>query len=741
MTEAESQQPQPDGSPAEAERTMTSLAAAGELDRLEEVWLDQLEALGDLNPFVAALETLVRKGEFARTSTLVTLLAEALSSEGRNADVIRAIQPVVRTQRTGKEVAVLRPLVLNAIAGMYGDEEWFPLFLQMSGIESSTQIGPKIEEFQALLGYRPGSAVIHYRENRPGKIETMDPETSMCLVRFSNGTERNLSLEVCQELLSPLDAEDWRALLMTHPEEVRLQALESPAQILRNVARSHGGRVTSPQIKTALFGQVIPESKWNSWWKRAKDEATREPFLAVEGTRARPVFVLRERPLTLDEEAIREVRWARGLAESVMRARQYRREKISEETALEIVKEICRRLEAGQSAVGSDDPGVRLEAALAVEEWGGSPPVEASSILKDAMDDEPDLSDERLAKVFSTIPSREGRQAAFRRIREMLPEAWSGRILGAAGGFTGSVVEETISLLLDEGLQDKVTSAFRGFLDTPFRNREMVIYLTGVWSRGTLGTGLSPSDLFDSILPLSRDLARPPRGEKIPPRLLRGLVGLLVGGRKPLIIRILDDSTAEDVQRWCTFADTAPDLPWEFTEAVRARAPSRETDEALSFWQGEAIFCTEEGIARRREELRVLVEEKIPANRKALGEAASHGDLSENAEWSAAIEEQQSLAEQSRIMEEEMAKAMPLESQPRPEGVVAPGVRCSYRDEGTGVEHHISILGPWDEGEDAVSYRAPLAQGLLGKKVGDLVHLELPGGAAEVTIQGIEPIL
>jgi transcription elongation GreA/GreB family factor len=51
----------------------------------------------------------------------------------------------------------------------------------------------------------------------------------------------------------------------------------------------------------------------------------------------------------------------------------------------------------------------------------------------------------------------------------------------------------------------------------------------------------------------------------------------------------------------------------------------------------------------------------------------------------------------------------------------------------------VAILGPWDgeDDETVISYRAPLAWGLLGHKAGETVSIQLPSGVAEVTLQAV----
>ena len=156
------------------------------------------------------------------------------------------------------------------------------------------------------------------------------------------------------------------------------------------------------------------------------------------------------------------------------------------------------------------------------------------------------------------------------------------------------------------------------------------------------------------------------------------------------------------------------------------------------------IWTTKIGLERRSAELRELTESKIPANEVAIGVAASYGDLSENAEWEAAIEEQRNLTQRAMDIETELRETDLLENVALPQGEAAPGTKVCYRED-DGREREVAILGPWDGdtwgGVQVVSYRAPLAAGLLGTKIGATATLALPTGEEQVEVLSVEPLI
>jgi transcription elongation factor GreA len=125
-----------------------------------------------------------------------------------------------------------------------------------------------------------------------------------------------------------------------------------------------------------------------------------------------------------------------------------------------------------------------------------------------------------------------------------------------------------------------------------------------------------------------------------------------------------------------------------------------------------------------------------------LADAAEQGDLSENSEWDAALEEQRNLAGRISTLEGEVAMAQLLENAMIPDAMACPGTVVRYTQEGMEGEQSIQILGPWDSTDDGriVSYQAPLAKGMLGMQGGESTAIELPGGRIDIEVVGVELI-
>jgi len=260
---------------------------------------------------------------------------------------------------------------------------------------------------------------------------------------------------------------------------------------------------------------------------------------------------------------------------------------------------------------------------------------------------------------------------------------------------------------------------------------------------GDIGTPLSRAQAYLSLAAYLYVNRRQDAG------LLRAQTRLsefLTKGKQPLIERLLadaDNSTLASLQRTLQ-RGMDEEIDAVMTDVFARVVPTGQDAEAKAkhFWDDGRIWSTKTGLERRRAEFRQLMEVKIPANTDAIGKAAAMGDLSENSEWEAAIEEQRTLTSRASEMEQELRNVDLIEGAILPEGVVSPGTTVRYRQAGKSAEQEITILGPWDTdaGDQVVSYRAPLAAGLLGHRKGESVQIALPAGPITVEILSVSTL-
>lgn len=138
------------------------------------------------------------------------------------------------------------------------------------------------------------------------------------------------------------------------------------------------------------------------------------------------------------------------------------------------------------------------------------------------------------------------------------------------------------------------------------------------------------------------------------------------------------------------------------------------------------------GAEKLRAELRKLKGEDRPAIIRAIAEARSHGDLSENAEYHAAREQQGFIEGRIKEIEQRLANAQVIDPAALPDnGKVVFGSTVELAPVDGGPEVRYQIVGD-DEADiknGLLSINSPIARALIGRSPGDEIEVAAPGGA------------
>ena len=139
---------------------------------------------------------------------------------------------------------------------------------------------------------------------------------------------------------------------------------------------------------------------------------------------------------------------------------------------------------------------------------------------------------------------------------------------------------------------------------------------------------------------------------------------------------------------------------------------------------------TKKGFLRLEQELKDLKGIERPNIIAAIAEARSHGDLSENAEYSAAKEKQSFIEGRIQELEAVVSRAQIIDPTEVKSNVIRFGATVSVVDVDSDVENSYQIVGDYeaDINENKISLSSPLAKALIGKEVGDEIEYVAPGG-------------
>ena len=151
-------------------------------------------------------------------------------------------------------------------------------------------------------------------------------------------------------------------------------------------------------------------------------------------------------------------------------------------------------------------------------------------------------------------------------------------------------------------------------------------------------------------------------------------------------------------------------------------------------------YLTQEGLDELKKELDNLINVRRPENIQAIKEARSLGDLSENADYDAARNEQAVIEGRIKTIEKMLENVSIITKAATDKVALGTTVSIKYVDDDDDDEDEYKIVGSQeaDPFESKISNESPIAQALLEHKVGDIVTVESPNGSYQVEITEIK---
>ncbi|MCR4614019.1 MAG: transcription elongation factor GreA [Bacteroidaceae bacterium] len=150
-------------------------------------------------------------------------------------------------------------------------------------------------------------------------------------------------------------------------------------------------------------------------------------------------------------------------------------------------------------------------------------------------------------------------------------------------------------------------------------------------------------------------------------------------------------------------------------------------------------YMSQEGYDKLRAEIKRLEEVERPDVIRQIQEAREKGDLSENAEYDAAKEAQGKLETKIAVLKAELADAKILDLSKVQTDVVQILSKVEMKNVKTGMVMTYTLVSEGEANlkEGKISVGTPIAQGLLGKRVGDVATINIPQGQIELQITNI----
>ena len=152
------------------------------------------------------------------------------------------------------------------------------------------------------------------------------------------------------------------------------------------------------------------------------------------------------------------------------------------------------------------------------------------------------------------------------------------------------------------------------------------------------------------------------------------------------------------------------------------------------------IPMTANGYYNLQKELKKLLNEDRPNIIEAIAEARSHGDLSENAEYQYAKEQQSLIEGKIADLESAVSRAEVIDVKSLEGDDIKFGATIEIEDDDTGESATYQIVGEYESDiqNNKLSVNSPLARGLINKVIDDVVEIQSPKGQKSYTIKSVK---
>ncbi|MBZ5589597.1 MAG: GreA/GreB family elongation factor [Acidobacteriia bacterium] len=685
-----------------------AVVAGGDAGKIEEFWLARLEkGIGDGEAFAEALKRLRSAGKKTLAATLLELAADEARSEGAWAGLKRFLCEMIRLGIGDGEKwrAGLQECLRHLWSGRPSLEKLlkhFPLLGSRKPVET-------LETLETWLEHDLGG-VFSMAGRGPGRVVEANPQLGMLRLDFEKERRVPVPIDAARKYLTPLPQGHFLRRRLEERDALVAEIAGDPQGVLAAILESFAAPMNVPEIKAALSG-LLDEAQWTSWWNRAK----KNPRVVASGSGTRVKYRLASGGGA--EEEIRAEFKEAGLAQQVELARRHGSR--SRELGAFMAAEMLHR---GQEAGAK--PGLAWEALMLAARLG-APAAEVEAARVEV------LGRAGALPLLDALGDAQQRETALEFVREHDAGGWTDVFAGWVEREGSTRLLSRISHALVDAGQ---TGTLQTFLDQvllhPAKHPAALVWLCEEDSAGLLPLleERRTGSLLVRLVELAERRAFSPFRARLKEILSAGgLAGLIVQERLTVdqarrILQILEHP-----------GELADERNW-LRRAATARFPElRQTVEA------DVVPALAGTVEKLQAELKNLLEKQIPETLRAIQEARSHGDFSENFEYHAARARQEFLSARASELQGDLAKVRIIDPAKVDTSRVRVGTRVWLRPQLTGARRAIVILGPYeaDPEKGVLSHGSEAAQALLERAPGETVRFN---GVACI-VESIEPAL
>ena len=596
----------------------------------------------------------------------------------------------------------------------------------LDGVDfGAVKLDEALVRLEKLLSFQQGSLVLSEAWGL-GVVKRLDYFYRRITVDFKTRKGHQFTYTAATDMLMRAPDNHILVLRQSDPARVETMLRDQKGEFVKAVLKSYGDMPVVKLENVCVANGFVKSVNWKKFWEEARADLRKDPLVSIPVKRTDPIQL---------KESVEEYgdNWLTAFSQEtdpkliLASVREYvAQNKFT--TADEAAKEkIGERLVFAVTAARKVDDSLYARLACMVRDLGFAEP--SADKMRAYL-----WERKRFVKAASTLPAREvGAMVSFlavddeakAKLYKAIPELCFTAVGEVVSQFGGEAAcREAVGELLRQPkapatLVTLIVGKYEGFRDWT----ELPSLITILTHAIALGEGRQGGETLKMQNIVRRLFADTKWLEKV--------YSWLDDGDKALFFERFQASIAWDPSTHHTIVVRMTRIVPEL-EAHVVKAEKKKEYARLTSYRS---------FAAKKAEYLKLINEDMPANVKRIEFAKSYGDLSENAEYQYAKDEQRALMQKQTLMQQDLETVKPSDFADASVEEVMPGVTVVIAaPEGERTYH---ILGEWDNDTDlgVLSSKARLAQNMLGKKPGD--QFEMPGaeGAAQFArIVQIKPL-
>lgn len=701
---------------------------------MEELWLQlMVNPPRDILFYELISGTIYRNGGKSRLPELWELLISFFHEKKEYELVLQLSRMALQYQ---SEAPNLHLFVIDAVQDVYKSCPRLENYIRDSHLKDKFHLGDCLKKFEEYIYFDEGEIFQHVSWG-VGKVVELDIPQTRVTIDFPHFPHKSFTFEGAYQYLTKLSHDHFLALQETNPEKVKQLAQNDPVELIKIILKSYEGQISQADLKSLLTGKVISESEFSSWWNRVKQGMRNDPWIEL-GTGSKPEIKLRTEAKGYYEEIFERFEKAHNLLYRRNVLRELVQHQKGKPLPMEKAVHFISKVRQWHSALKDEDSTGRLKMLYLMDETSKLMPGPVAPLD----DNEDNLVSMALDPVsfLKEFEIFDYQCRALDRLLVLKPGEASAILQNLYLDGTVRLSQYSFEKLIARKDFQTASQAVKIILGNFERNPEAYIWtVRQILKKKWPGVECANSDftLMQAalyFLEKTRHQYDVSLSNAVYNRQLQSQLRAIFNGEKfAILISVIREISQTDARHFYNSLLTSPAFiasVKEYFDNIFHKEREDIFKEEVDDNKPKLHYCTAEQLKIKQDLSRHIKTVEIPRVTKEIEIARAHGDISENAEYDAAKEKQGLLFQQMESLQDLIARARIINPESVQTHQIGIGSRFSLRHLANRETETYTLLGIWeaDPEKGILSYSSPFGQEFLGKKIGEVLDVILPGG-------------